>query len=243
MQIFPTNWNNFLAYYGKETNKEYGYVVLDFHPQTPNDKRIVKFYRTEKTVSNDENVSEQQKPYGKSEQNQQQNVLGTEQKQQQPIHESKYIFEKKKEEHELSVVKDFLSKHQQILNAMQQSFSDLKQTTIRNKIGTDNLVRDFQKKQQQDLELIHKSLLDLKQSTACNRFESDDPASDYQNKQQKDLEVIKQSILDLKQCATSSRAESDVLDSLSSDDEREPMNRKRKRTNKDSRKRPCKAYM
>ena len=73
MQIFPTNWNNFLAYYGKETNKEYGYVVLDFHPQTPNDKRIVKFYRTKVSVSNDENVSEQQKPYEKSEQNQQQN--------------------------------------------------------------------------------------------------------------------------------------------------------------------------
>ena len=37
MQIFPTNWNDFLSYHGKETNKDYGYVVLDFHPQTPND--------------------------------------------------------------------------------------------------------------------------------------------------------------------------------------------------------------
>ena len=74
---------------------------------------------------------------------------------------------------------------------MQQSFSDLKQTTIRKKIEAHYLVRDFQKKQQQDLELIHKSLLDLKQSTAGNRFESDDLASDYQNKQQEDLEVIR----------------------------------------------------
>ena len=24
IQIFPTNWNDFLAYYGKETSKEYG---------------------------------------------------------------------------------------------------------------------------------------------------------------------------------------------------------------------------
>ena len=54
--------------------------------------------------------------------------------QQQPIVESKFIFEKKKEEHELFVVKDFLSKHQQILNAMQQSLSDLKQTTIKTRL-------------------------------------------------------------------------------------------------------------
>ena len=131
-------------------------------------------------------------------------------------------------------MKDFLSKHQRILNAMFLGFE-----TNDDKKQDQNwyIVRDFQKKQQQDLELIHKSLLDLKQSTAGNRLESDDLASDYQNKQQEDLEVIKQSLLDLKQCATSSRAESDVLDSLSSDDEREPMNRKRKRTNKDSGKR------
>ena len=72
-----TNWNDFLAYYGKETNKDYGHVVLDFHPQTPNDKRIVNFHRTVETVSKGENVSEQEKPYEKLEQNQQQNVLET----------------------------------------------------------------------------------------------------------------------------------------------------------------------
>ena len=133
LQIFPTNWNDFLAYYAKETNKDYGCVVLDFHPQTPNDKRIIKFHQTEETVSNDENVSEQQKPYEKSEQNQQQNVMETE-KQKQPIVESKDIFENKKEEQNFLALKDFLSKHQQILNAMQQSLSDLKQTTIETRL-------------------------------------------------------------------------------------------------------------
>ena len=214
IQIFPTNWNDFLAYYGKETNKDYGCVVLDFHPQTPNDKRIIKFHQTEETVSSDENVSEQQKPYEKSEQNQQQNVMETE-KQKQPIVESKDIFENKKEEHELSVVKDFLSKHQQILNVMQQSLSDLKQTTIENKIEANNLVRDFQNKQQQDLDLIHKSILHLKQSAADNRFESDDMASDYQTKHQQELETIKKSLFDLKRNATSSRIESDTQDKKS----------------------------
>ena len=136
-------------------------------------------------------------------------------KQKQPIVESKDIFENKKEEYELSVVKDFLSKHHQILNALQQSLSDLKQTTIENKIEGNNLVRDFQNKQQQDLDLIHKSILHLKQSAADNRFESDDMASDYQTKHQQELETIKKSLLDLKRNATSSRIESDTQDKKS----------------------------
>ena len=123
---------------------------------------------------------------------------------------------------------------------MQQSVSDLKQTTMRNKIEANNLVWDFQNKQQHDLESIHKSLLDLNKSAAGNRIESDDLACDFQNRQQQDMELIKQSLLDLKQCVKSSKAESDVLYPLSSDDEREPMNHKRKRTNKGSRKRKTK---
>ena len=69
--------------------------------------------RTEETVSNGEDVSEQEKLYEKLEQNQQQNVLETEQQEKQPLVESKYIFKNKEEEHDISVVKDFLSKHQQ----------------------------------------------------------------------------------------------------------------------------------
>ena len=64
--------------------------------------------------------------------------------------------------------------------------SDLKQTTIRNKIEAHNLVRDFQNKQQHDLESIHKSLLDLKTSAAGSGIESADLAADYQNRQQQD---------------------------------------------------------
>ena len=79
--------------------------------------------------------------------------------------------------------------------------------------------------------------MDLKKSAAGNGIESDDLASDYQNKQQEDLEVIKQSLLDLKQCATSSKAESNVQNSLSSDDEREPMNRTPDCTDDESRRR------
>ena len=101
------------------------------------------------------------------------------------------------------------------LNAMQQSLSDLKQTTIENKIEANNLVRDFQNKQQQDLDLIHKSILHLKQSAADNRFESDDMASDYQTKHQQELETIKKSLFDLKRNATSSRIESDTQDKKS----------------------------
>ena len=69
--------------------------------------------------------------------------METEQQRKQPVVESKYIFKNKEEEHDISVVKDFLSKHQQILNAMQQSVSDLNQTAIRSKIEAHNLVRDL----------------------------------------------------------------------------------------------------
>ena len=58
-QIFPSDWRQFLEYYKKETSVPFGHVILDFHPTTHNDDRIVKFHRTEETVSNDENVSEQ----------------------------------------------------------------------------------------------------------------------------------------------------------------------------------------
>ena len=51
------------------------------------------------------------------------------------------------------------------------------------------------------------------------------------------MELIKQSLLDLKQCATSIRVESDLQDPLHLEDEREPMNRMRVRTNDESRRR------
>ena len=42
MQIFPTDWRDFLKYYNEETSKPYGHVILDFHPQTRSHQRIVK---------------------------------------------------------------------------------------------------------------------------------------------------------------------------------------------------------
>ena len=147
------------------------------HPLTRNDDRIVKVYQDEPAVSNDENATDQQKLYKKSEQLQH-NAFELEE-QQQPFVESKAMFENKKEEQNFLAVKNFLLKQQQILNIMQQSVSDLKQTTIRNKIEADVLVRDFQNKQQHDLESIHKSLLDLKQSAAGNRIKSDYLACDF----------------------------------------------------------------
>ena len=130
---------------------------------------------------------------------------------------------------------DLSKQQQQMLGVMQQSLSDLKETTIRNKIEADDLVRDFKNKQQHDLELIQKSLLDLKQSAESNRIESDDLASDFKNKQQQDIELIKQSLLDLKQCAASRRAESDVQarDFSSLEYEHEPMNRTSEREDKE----------
>ena len=52
-QIFPTGWCNFLKYYEEETSKPYGHVILDFHPQTHGDDRIVKLYQPEQTMLND----------------------------------------------------------------------------------------------------------------------------------------------------------------------------------------------
>ena len=44
MQIFPTDWRNFLKYYEEETNKQYGHVILDLHPHTRSHERIVKSF-------------------------------------------------------------------------------------------------------------------------------------------------------------------------------------------------------
>ena len=42
MQMFPTDWRDFLKYYNEETAKDYGHVILDFHPKTRSHLRIVK---------------------------------------------------------------------------------------------------------------------------------------------------------------------------------------------------------
>jgi hypothetical protein len=40
-QMFPTDWRSFLQHYEVETSKDHGHVILDLHPSTPNDRRIV----------------------------------------------------------------------------------------------------------------------------------------------------------------------------------------------------------
>ena len=178
MQVFPTNWNDFLTYYGRETNKEYGHVVLDFHPQTSNNNRIVKFYENEPTASNDENANDQQyivQPQQKDDEKSEQQLHDTFQTEQQqnPIMEVNDIFVKNKEDQEHSVVKDVLTKQQHVLETIQQSILDLKQETTRSKIEGDVRVRDFQNKQKHDLELVKQSLFDLKQSSTSSRDQSE----------------------------------------------------------------------
>ena len=43
-QVFGRNSEKLMSFYRKETNKSYGFVVLDLHPSTPINKRIVKNY-------------------------------------------------------------------------------------------------------------------------------------------------------------------------------------------------------
>ena len=40
-QMFPTDWRSFLQHFEEETSKEYGHVIIDLHPSTPDDQRIV----------------------------------------------------------------------------------------------------------------------------------------------------------------------------------------------------------
>ena len=40
-QMFPTDWRQFLNHYKVETGKEFGHVILDLHPRTPDNQRIV----------------------------------------------------------------------------------------------------------------------------------------------------------------------------------------------------------
>ena len=194
MQIFPTNWNDFLTYYRKETNKEYGHVVLDFHPQTHNDDRIVKFYQNKQAILNNENASNQQsiaQPQGKDDEKfeqQQHNTFQTEQ-QQNPISEVNDIFVKKKEDQEYSVVKDFLTQQQQhVLGTIQQSILDLKQETMRSKI-----------QEQHDLELLKQSLFDLKQSVtsdeSAHRVDMVETNDNFESSERLLLENTEQSCL------------------------------------------------
>ena len=47
MQIFPTDWREFLKYYEEETSEPYGHIILDLHPQTRSHERIVKAHQPE----------------------------------------------------------------------------------------------------------------------------------------------------------------------------------------------------
>ena len=40
-QMFPTDWRSFLQYFENETSKPFGHVIIDLHPSTQDDKRIV----------------------------------------------------------------------------------------------------------------------------------------------------------------------------------------------------------
>ena len=167
-QIFPSDWRSFLKYYEDETNKAYGHVILDFHPTTHNDDRIVKFHRTEETVSNDENVSENKSFQIERQQNevnneQEHSVVTDSLTKQQHILETiqQSIYDLKQED---VVVRDFQNKQHQDMELIRQSIYDLKQETMRSKIEEDFIARNFQKKQNQNIELIHQSILELKQS-------------------------------------------------------------------------------
>ena len=40
-QMFPSDWRSFLQHYEAMTSEQHGHVILDLHPTTPNNKRIV----------------------------------------------------------------------------------------------------------------------------------------------------------------------------------------------------------
>ena len=40
-QMFPTDWRHFINHYKEETSKEFGHVILDLHPRTPDNQRVV----------------------------------------------------------------------------------------------------------------------------------------------------------------------------------------------------------
>ena len=176
-QIFPTDYNGFLTYYEKETNKEHGQVILDLQPLTRNDDRIVKFYLNEPAVSNDENatdqqfIAESQKKDDEQSEQLQHNAIELEQHEQH-IEKVKDMHENKQEQ-ELSAVRYLLTKQQQGMELIQKSLSDIKRSVVSNKNEVDDSARGFQNKQQQDMEVIQKSLIDLKQSMKRSRSESD----------------------------------------------------------------------
>ena len=213
-QIFPSDWRSFLKYYEDETNKAYGHVILDFHPTTHNDDRIVKMYGSKEATPKIEDTSKQHL-LSKSQQDSDKESKQQEQPSEEPS-----------EQQQPNAIKSIPSNGNTINQREEQSVTE---------------IRDILSKQQHDLELIHESLFDLKQSAARNRFESDDLASDYQNKQKQDLEVIKQSLIELKQSMKRSRSEPDVLDKGSSsyeeDNKTNNHSRDRNKDSEDSRKR------
>ena len=40
-QMYPSDWRSFLQHFESETSKEYGHIIIDLHPSTPDDQRVV----------------------------------------------------------------------------------------------------------------------------------------------------------------------------------------------------------
>ena len=215
-QIFPSDWRRFLEYYKEETSAPYGNVILDLHPQTSNNDRIVKFHKHGKMVTDNAEAVENTEEMSVNHPSKQDTVV-----------ESKDDFQSKEQlvklntntSHQVNMVEskdDFLTKQQHVLETIQQSILDLKQETMRSKIEGDVRARDFYIKQQHDLELVKQSLFDLKQETMKSKIE-EDVAKEFQNKQQHDLELLKQSLFNLKQSAT--RESAHQVDMVNTNDE------------------------
>ena len=49
-QMFPNVWRQIIIHYKKETSKEFGHVILDLHPRTPDNQRVVIPFKEEAPI-------------------------------------------------------------------------------------------------------------------------------------------------------------------------------------------------
>ena len=94
--------------------------------------------------------------------------------------------QRKVEIHDFSEIRDIILKQKQVLESIQKSPFELKQSAIKSGTEFDVLAGSFQMKQK-DLKSIQQSLLDLKQSATYNRIGPDDLSKDvlYSEKENK----------------------------------------------------------
>ena len=92
-QMFPSDWREFINHYKKETSKEFGHVILDLHPRTPDNQRVVIPFKEEAPIKSAmEQFYQMSNPFSQS-------LREAEQKMSSVLHDKNMTLEEKANAH------------------------------------------------------------------------------------------------------------------------------------------------